>query len=606
MKAKKGLLAIIYIFLIVAILFGIMLKAKMTQFISFGADTTTISVSSSLEKYINYNLSKEEMSEDSMLEEDMPEDSILKEDKGTLVQYKIATKIEYGEESAPVNKNEVTVHFGEIEEEYPKKVNVITDNNREITKTYNQETGKLLIEENKGDNNVSEDTYIVICYYDAYNEENEEREIEAKVEAKSIIENENENENEIEITDEEECKNTVSENIGELTSIESTTEEIYNGKIKSNIINKTEYGTEYKQEEKIEVSKKEDHKAINITEENTFIRETEEKVDDTTEETEKQIEELGNNNNLVYKSTEVRREDIEAVLGEEGVLEVLDKDENVLARVDKDTEFDEEGKYTIVYENQPESIKIRTSEVEKEGILNLKHTKEIKSKMKETENVKIKTVVELNGTTTEIIDEIKETQTKVDIEVDNTKWSNKKQNEVIFDVQLNSTKLENNMFKNPSIRIELPEGIEKVVLGTSSIIYGNGLELQDPYVEAGENGRFTIVANITGAQTEYKNDELDLVTDVKIKADIILNKAMDVSTNEKINIVYTNEFTVDNSIETENKEIEVSLESYQEDKQEEQEISQLFSSSEQTPLTQEHNDNLKLEVVPVRGGTRVK
>ena len=39
------------------------------------------------------------------------------------------------------------------------------------------------------------------------------------------------------------------------------------------------------------------------------------------------------------------------------------------------------------------------------------------------------------------------------------------------------------MVKNPKIKIELPSQVEKVILGNSSVVYANGLELQDPYLE---------------------------------------------------------------------------------------------------------------------------
>ena len=46
--------------------------------------------------------------------------------------------------------------------------------------------------------------------------------------------------------------------------------------------------------------------------------------------------------------------------------------------------------------------------------------------------------------------------------------------------------MKDNMLKNPSVKIELPSEVEKVILGESSAVYTNGLELQDPYLETNE------------------------------------------------------------------------------------------------------------------------
>ena len=63
------------------------------------------------------------------------------------------------------------------------------------------------------------------------------------------------------------------------------------------------------------------------------------------------------------------------------------------------------------------------------------------------------------------------------------------------------------MFNNPSIKIKLPSDIEKVILGDSSIVYGNGLNMEEPYVEQGEDGNNYIVVNLTGTQASYNESD---------------------------------------------------------------------------------------------------
>lgn len=567
LKLKNKRKIMIYTFLLSVLLLCIMFTVKLYPLTSMGADTTTIMIKANLEKYINYYLSEQ--------------------DKGTLVQYEIKTKIEYGEEFLPVDESETIVNLGQINGQYPYEVKVITDDKT----VYDATTGTLLMQAN----NQNESTYVVICYYDTYTAEKDERELEAKVAAKSILSNEENTQ----ISSEEQYNNLVTDNIGELISIDYGTQDIYNGYIKSNLINGTNYATQYEQTEQIIVSKKEAEDTIEMLENNTFI-----KTQQNTQGEEISTD-LGNNQRLVYKSTQIQKTDIERLLGEEGTLEILDIDENVIATIDKNTEFKEDGTFIINYENEQEAIIIRTSNIMNEGILNIKHTKEIKSTMTDVQNVSIKTTIQMKGIENiyEIMNGIKEVQTIVDMNISNTNWSNQQQNEVTFDIYLDSSMIKNNMFKNPSLQIEFPSQVEKVVLGDSSIVYANGLELQTPYLETNENGNLVMLINLTGAQTKYDENTLGLVTDIKIVATVILDKNME-SATETVKMAYTNQYTLDGSTETGNKEISVQLENYREENAPTlEETSTVYNTVRQ--LTANASD-LTLKVVPIKGNTTIK
>ncbi len=454
MSRKRNTLLIIYAFLVSIIL--------LLPWISFGTDTTTMTVSKELEKYINYDLSEE--------------------DKGTLVQYGISTKVEYGEEILPVKGSEVTVNLGQIDGKYPNDVKVISENDFESTSKYDPDTGTLVIsvDDQKGK---IESNYIAICNYDTFTEENEERQLDLGVKAKAIFSSSEEKN----ITQEEQFSDNVTENIGELTSVYGETQEVYNGYIKSNFINGTDYTTPFEQKEQVIISKKEAQTNLEIKENASLL--------------EKETQ-LVNNNNLVYKSTQIQKEDIENLLGEEGIVEVLDENGELIETINKDTKFDEQGNYTINYKNDQKEITIKTSEIINEGIFNLKHEKEIKGKLPTVKELFTKTAIQINNeeNTYELKNEIKDATTKIDVKLDNVDWSNRWQNEVTFDITLQSNNMHDNMFKNPYIRIELPNQVEKVILGESYIIYANGLELQTPYIETNEDGKQVIVAQLTGAR----------------------------------------------------------------------------------------------------------
>ena len=567
-----------------------------------------------LEKYINYAISDD--------------------DKGTLVQYHLRTGINYKNESKtfPIKENEVNISIAQIDGKYPDKVKTIinsseaTNGNNQTgensSSEYNPDTGILTIKmDNQDDdgNMISDkipdsnakDDYVIICYYDTYTENQDEREMALEVSSKITLFSEDNKE----ITGQGEIKKKVSENIGDLTSIGYDTEDVYNGYIKSNIINDTEYNTQYTEKETIDISKKEAHQKIEITEENTFVRTDGEKI----------TKDLGNNHNLVYKRTKFEKDNITKILGEEGVIQILDADGNILATIDKDTEFAEDGTLTIEYENDIEKLIIKTSNIVSEGTLYIENTKEIKSTMQDIENVKIKTTTNISGINEETvvseengeekeavvekevykkasenIVDIKEAQDNVNINISSSEWTNKQQNEITFDINLDATSSQYNLFKNPQLKIELPSQVEKVILGDSSIVYGNGLELQDPIVETDKDGNFNIVANLTGEQTQYTEKSLGLITDVKISATIILKKDIE-NTTDKINFVYTNAYTLDNKTEEKTIQKEIKMQSYNKEESMPTEMQAAVQAAVNDVILQQSVDSLNMQVTAKKG-----
>ena len=163
-----------------------------------------------------------------------------------------------------------------------------------------------------------------------------------------------------------------------------------------------------------------------------------------------------------------------------------------------------------------------------------------------------------------------------------------------------------NMLKNPKIKIELPSQVEKVILGNSSVVYANGLELQDPYLETSKNGNIVIVANLVGEQTSYNDNALGLITDVKISATVILKKDIE-STTGNVNLVYTNQYTIDGKEDAENRSNEIKITSYQEENMTEANSSiATYAKTSLLNPTVENIEGLTVEVKPIRGDTVLK
>lgn len=585
---------------------------------SFSANNEKLIIEGMLEKYINYNLENGE--------------------SGTLVQYHIRTGIEYGDTFTPINNSNLEIDLSSIDGVYPDSVKVITISTKatngkttNIVENYNYDaqTGKLIINNsNKNENNElisnnkvnkdDRDEFIIICYYNTYTEEVSKRELVCNVRYDVTFDAEDQRK----VFTTGSLKTEAEQNIGELTSVSLDTEEVYNGYIKSNIINGTTYNTNYVEKNSILISKKNAQEKLKITQENEYV----------------------NKDDIFYKSTTFKKEDILNVLGEEGKIEILDSNNNVLFTIDNNTEFNENGEYNVTYGDDVNNIIIKTSNIINEGFLNIENEKYIKSDNQNIDDKEIKTITKVSGineeeivleneeegsNNVEIVENtvyetnneknvvIKNSTANVELSIDNSKWTNKEQNNVTFDVNLSSLNMKDNLFNNPTLRIKLPNEVEKVVLNNSSIVYNNGLEMQEPYIETDENGNLVIVVNLNGIQNTYNENNLGLKTNIKLSTTVILKKDIE-STLGKVNLEYTNNYSVDGTIEQGNFEKVVTFENYKEETinkventEKQEDIISTINNAVQDKIeeeiksnaTQEQIDALNITVEPVKGDT---
>ena len=629
-KSNLGRIFTVTILLILALV-----MSKFFTKTSFGADNEEKGIlEGNIDKYINYQLANGE--------------------QGTLVQYSIRTGIEYGDEYTAIRNSEINVNLNQIDGKYPYDVKVISEgtkvtngqtSNVEEDYSYDSNSGNLVIRTNNENedgepiyNTKPEDTdrdkFVVVAYYDTYSQEKPERTISIEVNYKANLFTDDNRE----VSCEGFLTQNVTDDFGDLTSVDTTRSEIYNGYIKSNIINGTTYDTEYTENNEIMISKKEAHQKINITEENAFV----------------------NSGDIYYKSTKILKEDFLDLLGENGKIEIFDGNNNLVATLDNNNGFNENGEALVVYPEDVNNITIKTSDIINEGFLHIENVKKIKSDVLNIDDKDINTKLSIIGinekeveveseiqtrnisglnseptTEKQIVEEesyrtekdntieVKDATTNVSLNVDNTNWTNEKQNEVTFDVYLNSNSKQYNLFKNPSIRIDLPSEVEKVILDDTQLVYANGLTLENLEVQTNEDGSLSIVGNLKGSQTQYSENNLGLITNLKIQAKVILKKDIQ-STNGKINLYYTNEGIFGNKEEG-NIEKDITIEDFQEiqsttntteggiisnnDSNLIDTIAEEVEKSVRTQImaaTQEEIDGLNVYIQPVRGDTELK
>ncbi len=516
------------------------------------------------------------------------------EEKGqekSLIEFNLKEKPSYTEDYySPVKENSTYLKIPEINGIIPDTIDVISisskatngkDEQREAKYEYDKESKILHIYDSNEANEKGEvysgstadyDEYEIIFYYNQKIELTEEN---SKITMPVLIRYESQNEEIGRIQDLTNNEITLEES-GNIVSTKINTQDIYNGYIKSNISNGTNYSTEFSENNRVIVS--------NLIDDEITLQETNEfKTEDN---------EYKETNDITYKQIKINKQDLTRVLGNEGTLQVLDSNENIVLDINKDYKTDD-TEITLDFENEVTGLNFKISKPANKGIIRIQETKVISPNMKDLNNKYVVTKHQLTSGDIEnkLVNEteIKDAVTKVNTSIDKTEWTSNIQNDVKITATLVTSKSDCNLFKNPELQIELPSAVEKVVIGDSYLLNANGLSLKDVNVVENQDGKKVIVAKIEGAQTEYLFDNMIDGTNVVIPATIILNKDF-ASYSDNINIKYTNEIGKNN--ETGVNQIAVNLQAITEIKKEDktEEANNNQNSAEQENNGQDNNN----------------
>lgn len=272
----------------------------------------------------------------------------------------------------------------------------------------------------------------------------------------------------------------------------------------------------------------------------------------------------------IYKYTKLNKNNIQSVLGEEGVLSILNADtDEVISTISKDTAVDNDGNIMISYPAGVRRIKINITAPEKIGNINIENTKTINTISKNiaklateiTSVVNVKYVSnantsKLNSTTFNV--ELKETETSAYLELNKNEISTMNSNSVEIRAILESKNENNELFKNPTIRIQLPSKIEKVDVKSVNLVYEDELKINSVKLLDGN----IIEIKLEGQQTKYKEEAIDGAI-IIVNADLTTSKKLP-SSSENIILTYTNEDVVNykNNTQIGQDEKQINLVSY--------------------------------------------
>ena len=547
-EISKKIIAIIFIMLMLINSSLLTIISTAAEEIKNNIDASKIEVKNeiNLEKYINY---------------------FIQNQKGVLVKLNYQTGIEYKEnqEYKAIKSTKTELQVPQINGEFPENVNIQaistkatngSDNAKDYEYSYDKETGKISINVlNKEDenNNIytenvegARDTFKINLYYSSncYNDQKETKTLEL---SGKIVETLDTNDN-TEITSNIDKKGEVSENISGLISADIETNEIYNGNIYANINNGTENSTQYTETMNLNVDYQSIADNVEITEDDTFITD--------------QDVEIGAEY-IKYKKVKINKNSVLDVLGEDGNLQILNNNEDILLEINKDTQAEEDGTIIKQFENEEESLNIKISKPTKIGTIKIENTKVIKetylnvndNTIKTQTNIKALNKVKQENEQTEENVQLQETeiynfsnsykikindsQTKIDLSIDKQNWTNNTANDVNFTIKLISNDIKYNLFKNPVIEMELPEDVDKVILGDTALLYNDdNFEQKTELIDNGTNKIIRITLN--GTQKKYYENLLYEGIYIIVPAKITLKS--DITTNDtNVKITYYNE-----------------------------------------------------------------
>lgn len=255
--------------------------------------------------------------------------------------------------------------------------------------------------------------------------------------------------------------------------------------------------------------------------------------------------------NAIYnRSIGISKAEFNKILGETGNITVQNVSGEEIATINKDTQETNGMLLVDISSKKLNNVVIKTSKPQIEGNLTIVANKAINAntdysqeQIKQFSKIKIEAIASVNA------EEAKDTKTvEINLEEPTQKTeiaTNKetlstilKNEDVELKVTLENDSIDDVMYSNPTVKINLPTNIENITLKSSQIFFDDELKVKDTNIVDNADGTKTIVVTTNGTQTKYNNAAAKGATLI-VKADITLNK-LTPTTNTQISAVVTN------------------------------------------------------------------
>ena len=254
-----------------------------------------------------------------------------------------------------------------------------------------------------------------------------------------------------------------------------------------------------------------------------------------------QGEQVSANQATVIKTISIDKTVFEQVLGQEGIVEIFEKD-GMTKIAELNAQTAKEGAYQVdITEAQANEVILKASQPIAEGIFTITVERAIDKQaeltVKQVQNMaqllleaQVKSSLEEQKIAKAV--SLTEPTTKAELMLQQQKLSTILPNQdVEMRVVLDTSSTERALFKNPIFEIEMPENVETVILKNVDLFLENELTIKESKVE-NRNGKQVIVITLEGTQTQYIGSNIAQATEnlitkggnLVIKTDITLKK----------------------------------------------------------------------------------
>lgn len=248
--------------------------------------------------------------------------------------------------------------------------------------------------------------------------------------------------------------------------------------------------------------------------------------------------------NTYYKETKLNKLQMLYLLGEDFCIQVWNQNGELLQTITKDTEVNSQGDIIISYPEETSVVRFIFSKPQSIGQIKISNKKVIKSSelysnqtVQKMNYLETNAVLVTNWNKKEIkyITEMLEPTEKMSLELSRKEFSSAVENKKVeLKITLQTKDETDALYRNPSIKIQLPKQFEKIDVSSIKLLYEDELKIE----KAGLRNN-VIELQLKGEQTKYKDGMVNGAT-IVINMDVDINNKT-VNAKEEIQLICENE-----------------------------------------------------------------
>lgn len=256
-----------------------------------------------------------------------------------------------------------------------------------------------------------------------------------------------------------------------------------------------------------------------------------------------------------YRKTRVSVDEFNNILGEDGYITVYTPEGEIIGFINKDCPI-VNNEYIFEYPMYLTSVKFEMQSIQADGTISIKNDKSIKETSDFSRNqislfATINTITqvglyvgeELRSSSAEGNINLEETESRMTLDVDTDTLSVEDKNDVTINVTLKTDEERYDLFENPIVDLEFPSAVEEVEVTGITLLYKNGLSIDNWNITTNSMGRKVLRINLAGSQLEYTPGAVQEGTTIVAYTELDVNR-LTADTSENLRMTYSNKDTV--------------------------------------------------------------